>query len=103
VQKSQFSRFTELSIFRATAFGPVSPDDRRSRTTDGRREARSEPGCGETHVAKATGSKRQPRCLSLAASQQSMELATRENALTQSSLHDLPELFKKITRNEKIA
>ena len=41
--------------------------------------------------------------LSLAASQESMELATRENALAQSSLHDLPELIKKITRNEKIA
>jgi N-acetylmuramoyl-L-alanine amidase len=41
--------------------------------------------------------------LSLAASQESMELATRENALAQSSLHELPELIKKITRNEKIA
>jgi N-acetylmuramoyl-L-alanine amidase len=40
--------------------------------------------------------------LSLAASQESMELATRENALAQSSLHDLPELIKKITRDEKI-
>ena len=41
--------------------------------------------------------------LSLAASQQSRELATRENALAESSLHDLPDLIKKITRNEKIA
>ncbi|MGD1213291.1 MAG: N-acetylmuramoyl-L-alanine amidase [Candidatus Acidiferrales bacterium] len=41
--------------------------------------------------------------LSLAASQESIEFATRENALAQSSLHDLPELIKKITRNEKIA
>jgi N-acetylmuramoyl-L-alanine amidase len=41
--------------------------------------------------------------LSLSASQESMEFATRENALAQSSLHDLPELIKKITRNEKIA
>jgi N-acetylmuramoyl-L-alanine amidase/type II secretory pathway predicted ATPase ExeA len=41
--------------------------------------------------------------MSLAASQESREVATRENALAQSSLHDLPELIKKITRNEKIA
>jgi N-acetylmuramoyl-L-alanine amidase/type II secretory pathway predicted ATPase ExeA len=41
--------------------------------------------------------------LSLAGSQESRELATRENALAESSLHDLPELVKKITRNEKIA
>jgi N-acetylmuramoyl-L-alanine amidase/type II secretory pathway predicted ATPase ExeA len=41
--------------------------------------------------------------LSLAASQESTELATRENALAQSSLHDLPELIKRITRNEMIA
>jgi N-acetylmuramoyl-L-alanine amidase len=41
--------------------------------------------------------------LSLAASQESAELATRENALAQSSLHDLPELIKKIARNEKMA
>lgn len=40
--------------------------------------------------------------LSLAASQKSRELATRENALAQSSLHDLPQLIKKITRNDKI-
>jgi N-acetylmuramoyl-L-alanine amidase len=41
--------------------------------------------------------------LSLAASQDSAELAARENALAQSSLHDLPELIKKIAGNEKMA
>jgi len=41
--------------------------------------------------------------LSLAASREAKELAIRENALTQSSLHDLPDLVQKITRNEKIA
>jgi N-acetylmuramoyl-L-alanine amidase/type II secretory pathway predicted ATPase ExeA len=41
--------------------------------------------------------------LSLLASPESMRLATRENALAQSSLHDLPELIQKITRNAKIA
>jgi N-acetylmuramoyl-L-alanine amidase len=41
--------------------------------------------------------------LSLTAPPGSTELATRENALAQSSLHDLPELIKKITRDEKIA
>jgi N-acetylmuramoyl-L-alanine amidase/type II secretory pathway predicted ATPase ExeA len=41
--------------------------------------------------------------LSLATSQESMKLAMRENALAQSSLHDLPELVEKITRSEKIA
>ncbi|MGC2699976.1 MAG: N-acetylmuramoyl-L-alanine amidase [Candidatus Acidiferrales bacterium] len=41
--------------------------------------------------------------LSLTASPESTELATRENALAQSSLHDLPELIKRITRDEKIA
>jgi N-acetylmuramoyl-L-alanine amidase/type II secretory pathway predicted ATPase ExeA len=41
--------------------------------------------------------------LSLSASPESMKLATRENALAQSSLHDLPELIQKITRNAKIA
>jgi N-acetylmuramoyl-L-alanine amidase len=41
--------------------------------------------------------------LSLATSPESRELATRENSVGQSSLHDLPELIKKITRNEKIA
>jgi N-acetylmuramoyl-L-alanine amidase len=40
--------------------------------------------------------------LSLATSRESMELATRENVLAQSSLHDLPELIQKITRNEKV-
>ena len=40
--------------------------------------------------------------LSLATSQESMDLATRENVFAQSSLHDLPELIQKITRNEKI-
>ena len=41
--------------------------------------------------------------LSLAGSPESRELATRENATAESSLHDLGELIKKITRNEKIA
>jgi N-acetylmuramoyl-L-alanine amidase len=41
--------------------------------------------------------------LSLAASKEAKELAIRENALSQSSLHDLPDLVKKITRNERIA
>jgi len=41
--------------------------------------------------------------LSLATSREAKELAIRENALTQSSLHDLPDLVQKITRNEKIA
>jgi N-acetylmuramoyl-L-alanine amidase/type II secretory pathway predicted ATPase ExeA len=41
--------------------------------------------------------------LSLLASPESMRLATRENALAESSLHDLPELIRKITRNAKIA
>ena len=41
--------------------------------------------------------------LSLATSQESAELAMRENALAQSSLHDLPELIKKIAGNEKLA
>ena len=40
--------------------------------------------------------------LSLAASHEAKELVIRENALTQSSLHDLPDLVKRITRNEKI-
>jgi len=40
--------------------------------------------------------------LSLATSKEAKELAIRENALTQSSLHDLPDLVQKITRNEKI-
>jgi N-acetylmuramoyl-L-alanine amidase len=41
--------------------------------------------------------------LSLATSKEAKELAIRENALTQSSLHDLPDLVKKITRSEKTA
>jgi N-acetylmuramoyl-L-alanine amidase len=41
--------------------------------------------------------------LSLATSPESKEIAIRENSLTQSSLHDLPDLIKKITNNEKIA
>lgn len=40
--------------------------------------------------------------LSLAASNESRQLAIRENALTQSGLHDLPDIVKKITNNEKI-
>lgn len=41
--------------------------------------------------------------LSLAVPQESTELAARENALAQSSFHDLPQLIKNITRNEMIA
>jgi N-acetylmuramoyl-L-alanine amidase/type II secretory pathway predicted ATPase ExeA len=41
--------------------------------------------------------------LSLLASPESMKLATRENALALSSLHDLPELIQKIARNQKIS
>lgn len=41
--------------------------------------------------------------LSLSASPEAMKLATRENALAQSSLHDLPELIQQIARNAKIA
>ena len=41
--------------------------------------------------------------LSLATSPESIKLATRENSLGQSSLHDLPELIQKIARNEKIS
>ena len=41
--------------------------------------------------------------LSLTASQRSKELATRENALSQSALHNLQELIREITRNDKIA
>jgi N-acetylmuramoyl-L-alanine amidase/type II secretory pathway predicted ATPase ExeA len=41
--------------------------------------------------------------LSLAAPQESTILAARENALAQSSFHDLPELIKKITLNEMMA
>ncbi len=41
--------------------------------------------------------------LSLATTNEAKELAIRENALSQESLHDLPDLVKKITSNEKIA
>jgi len=41
--------------------------------------------------------------LSLATSRESRALASRENALAQSSLHDLPDMIKKIARNEKLA
>jgi N-acetylmuramoyl-L-alanine amidase/type II secretory pathway predicted ATPase ExeA len=41
--------------------------------------------------------------LTLATSRESRELASRENALAQSSLHDLPDLITKIARNEKTA
>jgi N-acetylmuramoyl-L-alanine amidase len=40
--------------------------------------------------------------LNLAASPESMRLATRENALAETSLHDLPTLLQKIERNVKI-
>ena len=40
--------------------------------------------------------------LSLTAPQESTALAARENALAQSSFHDLPELIEKITRDEMI-
>ena len=41
--------------------------------------------------------------LSLATTPESMKLATRENVFAESSLHDLPDLLQKITRNDKIA
>ncbi len=41
--------------------------------------------------------------VSLATSQESRDLATRENALAEASLHNLPDLLKKITRSEKLA
>lgn len=41
--------------------------------------------------------------LNLATSRESRDLATRENALAESSLHNLPELITKIARNEKLA
>jgi N-acetylmuramoyl-L-alanine amidase len=41
--------------------------------------------------------------LSLATSNEAKQLAIRENAMTQSSMHDLPDLVQKITQNEKIA
>jgi N-acetylmuramoyl-L-alanine amidase len=40
--------------------------------------------------------------LNFATSTESMEVAARENALSQESLHDLQDLIKKIARNEKI-
>jgi N-acetylmuramoyl-L-alanine amidase/type II secretory pathway predicted ATPase ExeA len=40
--------------------------------------------------------------LSLAATPESMKLATRENVFSESSLHELPDLIEKITRNDKI-
>jgi N-acetylmuramoyl-L-alanine amidase len=40
--------------------------------------------------------------LNFATSEESMEVATRENALSQTSLHDLQDIIKKIARNEKI-
>lgn len=39
--------------------------------------------------------------VSLATSKESRDLATRENAFAESSLHNLPDLLKKITRSEK--
>ena len=41
--------------------------------------------------------------LNLSSSPESMKLATRENSLSLSSLHDLPDLLQKIARNEKSA
>jgi N-acetylmuramoyl-L-alanine amidase len=40
--------------------------------------------------------------LNFATTEESMEVASRENALSQESLHDLQDLIKKIARNEKI-
>ena len=40
--------------------------------------------------------------LNFSASPDAMEVATRENALSQGSIHDLQDLVKKIARNEKI-
>ncbi|MFZ0739789.1 MAG: N-acetylmuramoyl-L-alanine amidase [Candidatus Acidiferrales bacterium] len=40
--------------------------------------------------------------LNFATSQDAMDVATRENALSQSSLHDLQDMIKKIARNDKI-
>ena len=40
--------------------------------------------------------------LNFATSQESMEVATRENAYSEKSLHDLQDLIQKIARNEKI-
>jgi N-acetylmuramoyl-L-alanine amidase len=41
--------------------------------------------------------------VSLAASPEAREIATRENAVGDSSLHNLPDLIKKITRDENLA
>ncbi len=41
--------------------------------------------------------------VNLATNKESRDLAMRENALGESSLHNLPELLKKIARNEKMA
>ena len=40
--------------------------------------------------------------LNFATTEESMEVASRENALSQESLHDLQDLIKKIARNDKI-
>lgn len=40
--------------------------------------------------------------LNFATSEESLEVATRENSLSQESLHDLQDIVKKIARNEKI-
>ncbi|MFZ3215556.1 MAG: N-acetylmuramoyl-L-alanine amidase [Candidatus Acidiferrales bacterium] len=40
--------------------------------------------------------------LNFATSEESMEVASRENALSQSSMHDLQDIIKKIARNEKV-
>ena len=40
--------------------------------------------------------------LNFAASEESMEVASRENAMAQESLHDLQDIIKKIARNEKL-
>ena len=40
--------------------------------------------------------------LNFATSEESMEVAARENALAQESLHDLQDIIKKIARNEKV-
>jgi N-acetylmuramoyl-L-alanine amidase len=40
--------------------------------------------------------------LNFATSEESMEVASRENALSQESLHDLQDIIKKIARNEKV-
>jgi N-acetylmuramoyl-L-alanine amidase/type II secretory pathway predicted ATPase ExeA len=41
--------------------------------------------------------------VNLATTKESRDLATRENALAESSLHNLPDLLKKIARNEKLS